>query len=159
MLPANRELSQALSMLSFISRHCDKIEVMSSDAWKVDNGKQTLLHPPILLRAYVCTGKTRVAMPKADRIKGDREEKQQKKKKKQKQQVQTRKTSHGNRNPQLENPWQRARCCPCPGPALPGQPQGTTNSFVLHPSRQVKEKSEKRRQWKLKVLRNWTKYL
>lgn len=35
---------------------------------------------------------------------------------------------------------------PSPYTALPGQPQGTTNSFVLRPSRQVKGKSEKRRQ-------------
>lgn len=35
---------------------------------------------------------------------------------------------------------------PCSCPSLPGQPQGTTNSFVLHTSRQVRGKSEKRRQ-------------
>lgn len=90
-------------------------------------------HPPIsfLLPTHpvqVCAGNTRVATPKADKLKGDREEKQriQKKKQKQKQQVQTRKTSHGNRNPQLENPWQRVRRCPCPGPvSVPGVARAT----------------------------------
>lgn len=112
-------------------------------------------HPPtsFLLPthpAQVCAGKTRVATPKADRLKGDREEKQRIKKNK------NNRCKHEKPHMEIEthnlkipgNVFAVAHVpvAPCPCPALPGQPQGTTNSFVLRPSRQVKGKSEKRRQ-------------
>lgn len=114
-------------------------------------------HPPISFLlpthpAQVCAGKTRVATPKADKLKGDREEKQRIKKK----------NKNKNNRCKYEKPHMEIEThnlkirgnvfavahvlAPCPYPVLPGQPQGTTNSFVLRPSRQVKGKSEKRRQ-------------